>query len=103
MIFPKDDPSSVEHVASCLSSGKIAVLPTDTIYGFSGIVDVEMAPAPTKAPETKDAGQPASPPVKPEDRARALIRSLESTFGEGKGKNWEKAEAEIRRDLERKL
>ena len=42
MIFPKDDPSSVEHAASCLSSGKIAVLPTDTIYGFSGIVDVEM-------------------------------------------------------------
>lgn len=42
MIFPKDDPSSVEHAASSLSSGKIVVIPTDTIYGFSGIVDVEM-------------------------------------------------------------
>ena len=53
------------------------------------------APAPAKTPETKDAGQPASPPVKPNDRAGALIRSLESTFGDSKGKNWEKAEAEL--------
>ncbi len=42
MIFPKDDPSSVATSASILSQGKIAVLPTDTIYGFSGIVDMEM-------------------------------------------------------------
>ncbi len=51
--------------------------------------------AAAKAPETKDGGQSAAPPPKPEDRARALIKSLESTYGENKGKNWEKAEAEL--------
>ena len=33
------DSASALTVASCLKSGGIAVVPTDTVYGFSGIVD----------------------------------------------------------------
>ena len=41
MICRKSDRASVELVSSCLKRGGIAVLPTDTVYGLSGIVDLK--------------------------------------------------------------
>lgn len=37
MMLPKRDASSLEAAASALRGGKLVVLPTDTIYGFSAI------------------------------------------------------------------
>ncbi len=39
MIFHKSDENCFEETVSLLKNGKIAILPTDTVYGFSGIVD----------------------------------------------------------------
>jgi len=39
MIINKSDSNSAEITAKTLLNGGIAVLPTDTVYGFSGIVD----------------------------------------------------------------
>lgn len=41
MIISKQSPFSAEKAAEILSLGKIAILPTDTVYGFSGIVDLK--------------------------------------------------------------
>ena len=41
MICEKSDSGSISLCASILKSGKIAILPTDTVYGFSGIVDLK--------------------------------------------------------------
>ncbi len=41
MIIEKNDPCSSRKAADCLSTGGIAILPTDTVYGFSGIVDLK--------------------------------------------------------------
>ena len=41
MTCSKSDGKSLELASSCLSSGGIAILPTDTVYGFSGIVDLK--------------------------------------------------------------
>lgn len=41
MTVSKDDSKSVEITADILKNGGVAVLPTDTVYGFSGIVDLE--------------------------------------------------------------
>lgn len=38
MKFSKSDPQSAKAVAEALKSGKIVIIPTDTVYGFSGIV-----------------------------------------------------------------
>ncbi len=40
MILEKDSKDSIALASSCLKNGGIAILPTDTVYGFSGIVDV---------------------------------------------------------------
>ena len=40
MILTKDEKSAFE-VGQLLSCGQVGILPTDTVYGFSGIVDVE--------------------------------------------------------------
>ena len=37
MTLPKSDPKSAQIAAKILLDGKIAVIPTDTIYGFSGL------------------------------------------------------------------
>lgn len=37
MIIPKLEPSSLEKAVSALLSGRLVVLPTDTIYGFSAL------------------------------------------------------------------
>ena len=41
MTCSKNDPDSAEKLVSCLEQGKVAVVPTDTVYGFSGIVDMK--------------------------------------------------------------
>ncbi len=38
MILAKSDPSSIRVASDCLSSGGVAILPTDTVYGFSASV-----------------------------------------------------------------
>ena len=40
MICNKSDSSSIQKAADCLLQGGITILPTDTVYGFSGIVDI---------------------------------------------------------------
>ena len=37
-ILRSDQENSVQIVADCLLGGGVCVLPTDTVYGFSGIV-----------------------------------------------------------------
>lgn len=39
MIIAKEDSLSVDLVAEKLKLGEIVIIPTDTVYGFSGIVD----------------------------------------------------------------
>lgn len=41
MTIEKNDPRSSREAAECLSKGGIAILPTDTVYGFSGIADIK--------------------------------------------------------------
>ncbi|MBP5157675.1 MAG: L-threonylcarbamoyladenylate synthase [Treponema sp.] len=41
MTIEKNSPFSAKETADCLASGKIAIVPTDTVYGFSGIVDLK--------------------------------------------------------------
>lgn len=43
MILKKSDPASIEKTAATLKKGGIVIIPTDTVYGFSGIVDLEAA------------------------------------------------------------
>lgn len=43
MILKKTDPKSIEETASTLKAGGIVIIPTDTVYGFSGIVDLKTA------------------------------------------------------------
>ncbi|MBQ3686272.1 MAG: translation factor Sua5, partial [Treponema sp.] len=49
MLLQKDDRLSLEKAAELLASGNIVILPTDSVYGFSGIVDL-------KGAEKKDCG-----------------------------------------------
>lgn len=39
MMLTKSDPASVDRCVSALNDGKVIIIPTDTVYGFSGIVD----------------------------------------------------------------
>ena len=41
MILNKSDPTSIETTADTLKRGGIVIIPTDTVYGFSGIVDLK--------------------------------------------------------------
>ena len=41
MTLNKSDPTSIQLTADTLKSGGIVILPTDTVYGFSGIVDLK--------------------------------------------------------------
>lgn len=38
MIINKSDKDSVQKTAEVLKKGGICILPTDTVYGFSGLV-----------------------------------------------------------------
>lgn len=41
MICLKSDKDSIQKCVDCLKKGKVVIIPTDTVYGFSGIVDDE--------------------------------------------------------------
>lgn len=41
MILKKSDSTSIEKTAEVLQKGGIVIIPTDTVYGFSGIVDLK--------------------------------------------------------------
>lgn len=41
MIINKNDLNSIDITANILKKGQIVIIPTDTIYGFSGIVDFQ--------------------------------------------------------------
>lgn len=41
MICRKSEKDSAERTAALLKAGKVVIIPTDTVYGFSGIVDTE--------------------------------------------------------------
>ena len=41
MILKKSDPASIDTTADILCRGGIVILPTDTVYGFSGLVDIK--------------------------------------------------------------
>lgn len=41
MILNKSDPTSIKNTAETLKHGGIVIIPTDTVYGFSGIVDLK--------------------------------------------------------------
>lgn len=41
MIINKNDASSIAQTAEVLKKGGIVIIPTDTVYGFSGIVDLK--------------------------------------------------------------
>ena len=43
MIIKKADNSSIDQTAEALRNGGIVIIPTDTVYGFSGIVDLKTA------------------------------------------------------------
>ena len=46
MILNKADPTSIQTTADTLKRGGIVIIPTDTVYGFSGIVDLKSAATP---------------------------------------------------------
>ena len=41
MILNKSDPTSIKTTADTLKRGGVVIIPTDTVYGFSGIVDLK--------------------------------------------------------------
>ena len=43
MILKKSDPTSIKETTATLRKGGIVIIPTDTVYGFSGIVDLKTA------------------------------------------------------------
>jgi L-threonylcarbamoyladenylate synthase len=49
LIKNKSDPTSIEAAADTLKRGGIVIIPTDTVYGFSGIVDLKSADTVTPA------------------------------------------------------
>ena len=44
LVIKKSDPESEKKTVECLKSGGIAVLPTDTVYGFSAVSDFKGEP-----------------------------------------------------------
>ena len=52
LIKNKSDPTSIEAAADTLKRGGIVIIPTDTVYGFSGIVDLKSTGTTTPAYET---------------------------------------------------
>ena len=52
LIKNKSDSTSIEAAADTLKRGGIVIIPTDTVYGFSGIVDLKNAGTTANAYET---------------------------------------------------
>lgn len=72
MICPKCDEKSAEIAADYLKRGKIVIVPTDTVYGFSGIVSGRHFSYETKSKIAKIKGRDEGKPLirliaKPED------------------------------------
>lgn len=68
MILKKSDPSSIEKTADTLRKGGIVIIPTDTVYGFSGIVDL--------AGSNNAASDKAATPGKATFQTDAKIRAI---------------------------
>lgn len=45
MMCRKSDSDSIARTVSCLKNGEVVIIPTDTVYGFSGAVDMPDKPA----------------------------------------------------------
>ena len=41
MLIKKSDPASIDKTTEALRKGGVVIIPTDTVYGFSGIVDLK--------------------------------------------------------------
>lgn len=70
MILKKSDPSSIEKTADTLRNGGIVIIPTDTVYGFSGIVD--LANSDTAASDTSVTTATAHAPFQTDAKIRAI-------------------------------
>ena len=79
----KTDPASETRAADCLAAGKIAILPTDTVYGFSGIVDFKEAEKKAKE-DAKKEKQAASARNK---TIKTIGNSVVGTVGREMGKS----------------
>ena len=60
MILKKSDPSSIEQTTAILRAGGIVIIPTDTVYGFSGIVALAATSADTGTSATGTATAPTT-------------------------------------------
>ncbi len=68
MIIKKTDENSAEKAAEILKKGGIVILPTDTVYGFSGIVDERATDAKIRAIKGREETKPLIQLIaKPED------------------------------------
>ena len=70
MLLKKSDPHSIEKTASTLKEGGIVIIPTDTVYGFSGIVD--LANSDTAASDTSATTATAHAPFQTDAKIRAI-------------------------------
>ena len=70
MILKKSDPSSIEKTTDTLRKGGIVIIPTDTVYGFSGIVD--LANSDTAASDTSDTTATAHATFQTDAKIRAI-------------------------------
>ena len=55
-VISKADPSSAPRTAEVLKAGGVVIIPTDTVYGFSGIVQTPVVPALRQAQEPQVEG-----------------------------------------------
>lgn len=78
MRIRKDDPRSADLAVAVLRSSSVAVLPTDTIYGFSGIVPASHA----RIVELKgrDEGKPFIELVSSVDEAERITGPIPAAF-----------------------
>ena len=53
MILQKSAPASIEQTVETLRKGGIVIIPTDTVYGFSGIVDLKLNEKPALKTDAK--------------------------------------------------
>ena len=53
MLIQKSDPTSIDQTTATLRRGGIVIIPTDTVYGFSGIVDLAAGSTPPLETDAK--------------------------------------------------
>ena len=76
MILKKSDKASIEQTVSTLRAGGIVIIPTDTVYGFSGIVDLAATGTDTGTSATGTATAPV--PFETDAKIRAIKGRAES-------------------------